>query len=140
MSKDKEAIAKAPSGRPVRRTTGTRNKFEYINKDPAYEYRVAVDNDGTGDRLADLKDRGYELVPSGIHRLGTGRVDESSQEGSVETMNVGAGNKGYLMRIKKEWYEEDKKEKQKKTDATELGLKNPLNDGTLTGSISINEK
>ena len=140
MSKDKEAIAKAPSGRPVRRTTGTRNKFEYINKDPAYEYRVAVDNDGTGDRIADLKDRGYEMVPSGIHRLGTQRVDEASKDSSIETMNAGAGNKGYLMRIQKDWYEEDKKEKAKRIDATEQGLKNPLTDGTLTGSISINEK
>ena len=140
MSKDKEVIAKAPSGRPVRQTTGTRNKFAYINKDPNFEYRVAVDNDGTGDRIAELKDRGYEMVPSGIHRLGTQRVDESSKDSSIETMNAGSGNKGYLMRISKDWYEEDKKEKAKRIDATEQGLKNPLNDGTLSGSISINEK
>jgi len=139
MSTDKkEAIAKAPSGRPVRQTTGTRNKFNYINKDPAFEYRVAVDSDGTGDRIAELKDLGYEMVPSGVHRLGTSRVDESSKNSSIETMNAGAGQKGYLMRINKEWYEADKKEKAARVDATEQGLKTPS--GGFDGTLSIGDK
>jgi hypothetical protein len=139
MSKDaKEAIAKAPSGRPVRQSTGMRNKFSYINKDPAYEYRVAVDTDGTGDRIAELKDLGYEFAPAHTHRLGT-RVDNASSEGSQETMNAGAGSKGYLMRIKKEWYEEDKKAKAERVDTTEQGLKTPSIDGTY-GNIQIGNK
>jgi hypothetical protein len=140
MSKvEKEAIAKAPSGRPVRQTTGTRNKFEYINKDPAYEYRVAVDTDGTGDRIAELKDIGYEFAPANVHRLGSSRVDKDSNEGTLETQNSGAGTKGYLMRIKKEWYEEDKKAKAARVEATEQGLKTPSLDGTY-GKIDINSK
>lgn len=139
MSTDKkEVIAKAPSGRPVRQSTGTRNKFAYINKDPNFEYRVAVDSDGTGDRLAELKDLGYEFAESGKHRLGTSRVDESSKDSSIETMNAGAGSKGYLMKIPKEWHDADKKEKAARIDATELGLKTPS--GGFDGTLSIGEK
>ncbi len=137
MSKDKEVIAKAPSGRPVRKGTGTRNKFEFINKDPAFEYRVAVDSDNTGDRVAELKDLGYELVPSGKHRLGTLRVDEASSDSSIETMNSGGGGKGYLMRINKEWYDEDKKMKADRVNATEQGLKTPSTLDDPYGSIKI---
>lgn len=139
MSKEKEAIAKAPSGRPVRQSTGMRNKFAFINKDPAYEYRVAVDTDGTGDRIAELKDLGYEFAPANTHKLGKSRVDETSAEGTLETMNTGGGNKGYLMRIKKEWYEEDQKAKAERVNNTEQGLKTPSVDGTY-GNISIGEK
>lgn len=140
MSKtDKEAIAKAPSGRPVRQTTGTRNRFEYINKDSAYEYRVAVDDNGTGDRIAELKDLGYEVCPSGVHRLGSSRVDNASSEGSVETMNAGGGAKGVLMRIKKEWRDEDRKARDARIEATEQGLKTPSLDGTY-GNISIGKQ
>ncbi len=140
MSKTaKDAIAKAPSGRPIRQTTGTRNKFEYINKDPNFEYRVAVDTDGTGDRIAELKDIGYEPSPAGVHRLGSSRVDNASSLGSTETMNAGGGTKGVLMQIPKEWYEEDKKNKAAKIEATEQGLKNPSLDGTY-GKIDIGNK
>ena len=140
MSKtEKEVIAKAPSGRPVRQSTGQRNKFAFINKDPAYEYRVAVDNDGTGDRIAELKDMGYEFAPANVHKLGKSRVEETSNEGSLETINSGGGNKGYLMRINKDWYEDDKKAKAARIDATEAGLKTPSLDGTY-GNISIGEK
>jgi hypothetical protein len=140
MSKDaKEAIAKAPSGRPVRQNTNLRDRFAYVNKDPAYEYRVVVDSDNSGDRLANLKDLGYEFAPSGVHKLGSSRVDNASSEGSLETMNAGGGTKGYLMRIKKEWYEDDKKEKAARVEATEQGLKTPSFDGTY-GNIKINEK
>ncbi len=140
MSKpEKEAIAKAPSGRPARRTTGTRNKFEYINKDPNYVYRVAVDSDKTGDRLETLKDMGYEHAPAGIHRMGNARVDGDSNQGTIETQNAGNGATGYLMRIKREWYEDDQKEKAARIEATEQGLKTPSTDGTY-GSIKINEK
>jgi hypothetical protein len=130
----KEAIAKAPSGRPVRQSTGLRNKFNYANKEAGYEYRVAVDNDGTGDRIAELKELGYELVPAGLHRQKDSRVDTTSPEGSVEQMSVGGGHKGYLMRIKKEWFDEDRKAKDARVDATEAGLRNPSTDG-INGTI-----
>lgn len=135
----KEAIAKAPSGRPIRKSTGLRNKFNYVNKDPGYEYRVAVDTDGTGDRIAELKELGYELVPAGKHRQGDSRVDTATPEGSVEQMNAGGGTKGYLMRIKKEWYDEDRKAKAARIDATEEGLRKPSTDG-LYGSVKIDSK
>jgi hypothetical protein len=79
------------------------------------------------------------MAPAGIHRLSNSRVDESSNVGTLETQAAGGGNTGYLMRIPKEWYDSDKKDKAARIEATEQGLKTPQTDGTY-GSIKINEK
>ena len=139
MSKvEKEAIAKAPSGRPVRQPVGSRNRLTVAGKDPGYAYRWVVDYDGTGDRLTEFKDAGYEFVPSGLHGVGDKRIDVGDALGSVESKIMGNGQKGYLMRINKEWYEADKKEKAARVDATEQGLKTPS--GGFDGTLSIGDK
>ena len=71
MSDIKEAIAKAPSGRPQRTPIGTRNVLSVAGKEPGYEYRIIND---TGDRVQEFIDAGYELVANDSVRVGDKRV------------------------------------------------------------------
>lgn len=135
----KEAISKAPSGRPARQPVGLRNRQTTRAPDPNYVERWVVDYDGTGDRIAAFKKGGYEHVPASVNTLGDSRVDAASPEGSIEQRNVGNGQKGYLMRIPRELYEEDQKVKQQAVTATEEALKRPAIDGAY-GSLKIDTK
>lgn len=132
----KEAISKAPSGRPQRQPVGMRNRQVMKGLDPKYSYRWVVDYDGTGDRIAAFKDGGYEFVESRKAVHGDSRVDAASPEGSIEQRSVGSGLKGYLMRIPRELYEEDQKAKQQAVSKTEEALKKPALDGAY-GSLKI---
>lgn len=132
----KEAISKAPRGRPTREPVGYRNRLKVHNPDPEYTYRWATDFDGTGDRIEELKQQGYEVVPKGLHRVGDARVQTASAEGSSEVLSVGGGQKAVLMRQRKDWYEEDQKAKQARVDASEEALKKPNLDGSY-GKVSI---
>lgn len=135
----KETIAKAPSGRPTRQPVGLRNRQKTVKSDPSYVERWVVDYDGTGDRIAAFKQGGYEHVPVQANTLGDSRVDAASPEGSIEQRNVGNGQKGYLMRIPRELYEEDQKAKQGLVNKTEEALKRPALDGAY-GSLKIETK
>jgi hypothetical protein len=135
----KEAIAKAPSGRPSRQPVGSRSRLSVAEKDPNYEYRWVVDYDGTGDRLTQFEQAGYEKVPTGTHRVGNSRVDIGAPDGSFETQKVGNNQTGYLMRQKREWYDEDQKAKRQRIDLSEQALKNPTLDGAY-GEIKITKK
>lgn len=96
------------SGRPKRTPVGMRNRLTVSNKDPNYEYRIVNDNH---DRIQMFLDAGYELVPTSEVRVGDSRLDIASSEGSNAQVSVGGGKKAFVMRIKKEWYEEDQERK-----------------------------
>ena len=132
----KEAISKAPSGRPTREPVGLRNRLKVYNQDPNYEYRWVVDYDGTGDRIEQFKQAGYEVVPKGIHKVGDARVNQPSAEGSSELLSVGGGQKAVLMRQKKEWFDEDQKAKAGRVEETEKALKKPNLDGSY-GKVNL---
>lgn len=119
----------------VRRTSinGIRNKLTVHGKDPAYEYRHVLDVDG---RVLDLKERGYEIVENKGIEVGDKRVASASGDGSVVSTPSGDGRKLILMRIKKEYYEEDKKAKEAEVDRSEEQLRGAASNG-LTGSIKL---
>jgi hypothetical protein len=133
MSDIKEAIAKAPSGRPQRVPVGTRNILTVAGKDANYEYRIINDS---GDRVQEFLDAGYELVKNSSVRVGDKRVNTASAEGSVSQISVGQGQKGYVVRIKKEWYEEDQLRKQRRVNELEAATKAKALDGTY-GKLEI---
>jgi len=135
----KEAISKAPSGRPTRQPVGMRNRQRVRNSDPNYVERWVVDSDGTGDRIADFIAGGYEHVPARTNGIRDSRVDAASPEGSIEQRSVGGGLKGYLMRIPRDLYEQDQKAKQAQVNKTEEALKRPALDG-LYGKLEIETK
>lgn len=133
MSDNKEAIAKAPSGRPQRTPIGTRNVLTVAGKDPNYVYRIINDS---ADRVAEFMEAGYELVANESVKVGDKRVNKSSAEGSVSQLSVGQGQKAYVVRIKKEWYDEDQRLKQVRVNELEAATRNKALDGTY-GKLEI---
>lgn len=114
---------------------GTRNKLTLKGEiDPNYVYRHVLE-DGTGERVFEMKERGYEPVESKGVSVGDKRVADPSALGSVVTTPSGT-NKLILMRIKKEFYEEDQALKQAEVDRMEGSIKNPNQDG-FTGKVTL---
>jgi hypothetical protein len=133
MSDEKEAIAKAPRGRTRRTPIGTRNVLTVAGKDPNYVYRIVNDS---GDRINEFLEAGYELVPEDSVKVGDKRVNKASSEGSNAQISVGQGQKAFVMRIRKEWYQEDQAAKQQRVDQLEATIKDKALDGTY-GKLEI---
>jgi len=133
MSDIKDAISKPPSSRPQRTPIGTRNVLTVAGKEPGYEYRIINDS---GDRVAEFLEAGYELVKENSIKVGDKRVNKSSSEGTVSQISVGQGQKAFVVRIKKEWYDEDQALKQLKVNELEASTKSKALDGTY-GKLEI---
>lgn len=133
MSNEKEAIAKSPRGRTRRTPVGQRNVLTVNGKEPGYVYRIVNDS---GDRVQEFLDAGYEMVDANSVRVGDKRVNNASAEGSVSQVSVGQGQKAFVMRIKKEWYDEDQAAKQAHVDRLEATIKEKALDGTY-GKLEI---
>ena len=129
----KETISKAPAGRPKRIPVGSRNRLDVIGKDPNFVYRIVNDVD---DRIERFKQAGYELVDVNEARLSSQRVGAGTPEGTMASMPVGMGTTGYLVKIPKDWYEDDQRTKQVQIEASEESIKKPNIDGAY-GEIKI---
>ena len=107
--------------RKARRTgiSTTRNVLTVEGKDPGFEYRIVND---TGDRITQFEERGYEIVSDSNIRVGDRRIANPTKEGSPIQISVGGGQKAFLMRLKKEFYEEDRKAKDALIDEQEKGM------------------
>ncbi len=103
-------------------------------KDPNFEYRFVND---TGSRLANFKAAGYEFVEDSDLVVGDSRVFDPSDIGSAKSVTSNDGTKSYLMRIKKEWYEEDKKAKLEQIDEQERAMKSDASKGSDYGSLKV---
>ncbi len=113
---EKDTIAKAPSGRVSRTPVGQRNILTIKGKDENFVYRVVNDID---DRVSQFQEAGYELVSDDSVKVGDKRVNASSSLGSHKQLSVGQGTKAVVMRIRKDWYEEDQAAKLKHVAAVE---------------------
>lgn len=116
----KETIAKSPSGRVKRTPVGSRNILSVSNKDPNFVYRVVND---TGDRIAAFEDAGYVVVEASEVRVGDKRVDKAAPEGSKAQVAVGKGDKAFVMKIPKEFYDEDQERKMQQIRLLEKSIK-----------------
>ncbi|HET8688192.1 MAG TPA: hypothetical protein VFM18_16280 [Methanosarcina sp.] len=115
-----ENLVKSPRGRVKRTTIGTRNRLTVHNKDSNYVYRIVNDQD---DRVAAFQQNGWEVVPAKDVRIGDKRVENASSTGSAAEISVGQGTKAVVMRIPKDWYEEDQRAKAENIDALEQTMK-----------------
>ena len=80
-----------------------------MNKDPDFQYYWELDGDERGTKIAKLQLAGWDFAPADAHKVGETMVYKSENVGSI--IRVPAGRDGrylYLMRIKREWYDEDK--------------------------------
>ena len=125
----KQTIPQETSVRPRRSPLAGRNRLSVRNKEDGYIYRIVNSNlDSDPDRVNDLIERGYELVPlEKTGPIGDKRVDNSTSPGSGSEFSVGSGTKAVVMRIKKEWYEEDQALKQQQVDEQEQTMRRPQN-------------
>jgi hypothetical protein len=115
---------------------GKRDRISFDNQEDGYHYHIINDKDG---RLQKAQDGGYEFVESD-KSLGDKVVGTAKKMGKYVSMPVGNNITGYLMRIKKEWYDEDQKEKQKVVDASEKAMKpnkakNEYGEGLVTEKL-----
>jgi hypothetical protein len=132
---------KQPSGRVKRQPVGQRNRLDVKGKDENYVYRFVND---VGDRIGQFQEAGYEMVDKKSHKVGDNRVDVHSAEGSQAFVTVGVKpngepQKGYLMRIKREWYDEDQAAKMDKVRELETSIKKPNFDGSY-GDIKLSRE
>ena len=104
---------------------GERNVLTVRGKEEGFEYRW-VNHDP--DRIQRFLDAAWEPVTQDV-TVGDRKVDSSSGTSSVVERGVGAGKKALLMRVPKEFYDEDQKAKAVKLDEIETAMKqNALKD------------
>ena len=100
-------------------------------KDPDFHYRFVND---TGSRIHQMQEAGYELVTDEDLVVGDARVSDPSQLGSAKRVISPDGSVAFLMKQKKEWFEEDQKAKQQRVDELESAMKQEASQG-MYGSI-----
>jgi hypothetical protein len=113
---------------------GTRNILTIRGQEPGYRYRIVNDD---GDRIPMLQEQGYELVQDASITVGDRRIANPTKEGSPVQVSVGGGQKGFVMRIKEEWYQEDQKTKQKAVDDLDESMKANAKKIADYGSLKI---
>ena len=91
------------------------------DKDPNYEYRWINDDDN---RVKDALNAGYEVVNDPNVEVGDNGANRQNQSvGTGARKHVGKGMSAVLMRIKKEFYDEDQREKQGQINQSEKEMK-----------------
>lgn len=131
---NKEAISKAPSGRVTRTPVGQRNRLTVKGKDPNYHYRIVNEIDDNVERMKEL---GYELVPADSVQVGDKRVNAPATMGSYKQLSVGQGTKAAVMRIKKDWFEEDQAAKQTHIAELERSTKEKALSNATYGELNL---
>ena len=113
---------------------GTRNVLTVSGKEPGFEYRIVNDD---GDRVSQFEEMGYEVVKDSGIKVGDRRIANPTKEGSPVQVSVGGGQKAYLMRIRKDWYEEAQEDKAKQVDEMEKGMLKDTKNSADYGNITI---
>lgn len=103
------------------------------DKNPEYVYRFVND---TGSRIQNFKEAGYEIVQDNELTVGDARVSDPSNLGSAKRVISNDGTTSYLMRIKKEYYQEDQSAKQALVDEQESAMKQEAAQG-MYGSLKM---
>lgn len=115
MAREPKAVAL--SGRVRRTPLNMRNKLTVKDRDPNYHYRIVNVKE---DRVEQFQEQGYEVVLT--TPVGDKLIDAPSSLGSASEISVGGGMKAVVMRIPKEFYEEDQAIKQAQIDELEATM------------------
>ena len=103
------------------------------DKDPNFVYRFVND---TGSRIANFQAAGYEFVEDKDLVVGDSRVFDPSDIGSGKKVTSNDGTVSFLMRTKKEYYDEDQAAKAAQIDETEQAMKQEASKG-MYGKLNI---
>lgn len=138
MKQMNEAKKTAKKCENIRVPIGTKRNITGVNDTPdGYIDRWVNDEPG---RVEKFKRAGYELVESA--EMLTSSADGSHDEQGVVTKDMGKGVTAYLMRQRREYFDEDQSEKQRIVDETEESMRkkkvspNESSDGTY-GEVKI---
>ena len=132
MAKTKERPVRIP-------VSGERNILTVVGKDPNYVYRWVNDAEA-GMRIDRFKAGGWEVVEKEAVKVGDKVVDQGTGVGSVTTRYVGQGTTAVLMRIPKEWYDEDQEAKQAKLDEIDDAMRAEALAPGSYGSLSLKQR
>lgn len=113
-----------------------RNRLAIRGKEPGFVYRI-INADQAG-RLEELQERGYETVTHDM-KVGDSRLDTVAKEGSPQTVALGGGTKGLVVRIKQEWFDEDQKIKEQRAADMEASIHPDAVEGGY-GDVSKEQK
>ena len=134
----RDSKEKIDNKRQARRSpiSGPRNVLTVAGVDnEMYEHRIVNDD---GDRVKMFQARGWEIVQDTDNTITVGdrRLGVPSNEGSPVVVSLGGGNRGVLMRIPREWFEEDQQAKQDELDKLDDALRDQTSDG-FYGKVKI---
>jgi hypothetical protein len=129
QTRSKETRKRVPVG-------GPRDVLTVHGKDPNYEYRFVNDQNN---RIQRFIHGGWEIVTEemGDYEIGAPRVGVPSGEGSPIKVSVGGAVQAYLMRILKELYEADQKQKQEYVDELERQIKDGPKKEGMYGDVEL---
>ena len=105
-------------------------------KDPNFHYRFVNDR---GSRISNHQEAGWELVDEASLVVGDSRVKDVSDISSARQVTSDDGTVSFLMKIKKEYYEEDQASKRAINDEQERALQTDASSmgyGTLKQSAT----
>jgi len=108
---------KRPTRTPV---SGNRDVLTVYNKEDGFVYRWVLDR---GNRVEIFKQGGYEVAPDSGLVVGDARLATTNEHGASVIAKGHEGQPLVLMRIKKEWYQEDQDVKQEEVEATDKAMK-----------------
>lgn len=128
------------SERPKRVPIAGRSRLAIRNRDPNYHYRIVnVNLESDPDRVSNLIEQGYEIVEN-PGKVGDNQVDNPSALGSASQISVGQGTKAIVMRIRKDWFQEDQALKQLEVDKTEQHADKRADYGSMTVEVTKGSK
>ena len=133
MAQAPTATNKRPKRIPVE--GNHRNRLTVDGTDPGYEYRWVNDLDS---RIEMFKEGGWEVVTHTV-QVGDKRVGEPTPEASAVSKAVGKGTTAVLMRILKEYYDEDQLSKMNHIRAIQDEIGNLPNSPNMYGKIKIGD-
>ena len=106
---------------------GYRDILTVQGKDKDYSYRWVNDKNEEGHRIMRFKQAGWEFVEATEVHVGQSAVYKSDNIGSIVRYSAGKGDYLYLMKIPKEWYDEDQAAKQERINDQEKSITRPRN-------------
>lgn len=113
---------------------GARNVLKVKGMEPGYHYRVVNDVD---DRIDELKEYGYEIVMDNTVSVADRKVAVPTSEGSPVRVSVGGGMYGYVMRIKNEYFKENRQAHDRHVDESEKQMIKDAKKKADYGDITI---
>lgn len=136
LNANQEQEVEATSVRPKRIPVGLRPRMAVVGKSPDYVYRWVNDDEG---RISMFKAGGWQLCTNDEVDVGNFRAEQETPEGSLASMvvNPTTGGKAYVMKIRKDWYDEDKAAQEADLSQKEREMLTPNTSDGEYGSVRI---